>query len=157
MAHSFKTNSGVKSFGVFKEPQDAGSYINNKTAKTTFCNPNLCRPSKTVNTEGNLLLLQQSNRLTFYKDGYTTFNKSNLNMNLITKLDLTDVPVIQNNNTPFNVPTDISSGEIPYLNYQIDPSGVLFGNTTCGINNYLNYLMYNPPYTTANPSHINNE
>ena len=32
-----------------------------------------------------------------------------------------------------------------YNRYIIDPSGQLFGNTQCGVNNFLNYLVYNPP------------
>ena len=156
MAHSFKTNPGRNAFGVFKESQNAGDYIRNKTATTTFCNPNICVPSRTVNTESNLLLLRRSNRLTFYKDGYDSFNKLDLNMNLITKLDLSEVPVIQSNITPFEVPVDISANVVPYTNYLIDPSGLLFGNTTCGLNNYLDYVVYNPPYTTENPSNIDN-
>ena len=32
-----------------------------------------------------------------------------------------------------------------YARYIIDPSGQLFGNTSCGVNNFLNYLVYNPP------------
>jgi hypothetical protein len=156
MAHSFKTNQGRNAFGVFKESQNAGDYIRNKTATTTFCNPNICVPSRTVNTENNLLLLRRSNRLTFYKDGYDSFNKLNLNMNLITKLDLLEVPVIQSNTTPFETPVNISSSVVPYTNYLIDPSGLLFGNTTCGLNNYLDYVVYNPPYTTENPGNIDN-
>ena len=75
------------------------------------------------------------------------FNKNNLNINLITKLDLTEVCVIANatNNA---CATNIVYDEIPdfYINYIIDPSGNLFGNTQCGTNNFLNYLVYNPPY-----------
>ena len=63
-----------------------------------------------------------------------------LNINLITKLDLTNVPVIQNfiNN---DIPTTIVLTSIPYLEYNIDPSGNLFGNTICGINNYEKYRV----------------
>lgn len=63
-----------------------------------------------------------------------------LNINLITKEDLAGVTVIKtfpggvspttidpNINTPF------------YENYTIDPKGELFGNTCCGVNNYLLY------------------
>jgi len=67
---------------------------------------------------------------------------------LITKLNLMDVNVVQ--------PVDMSMNSIPYLYYNIDPSGQLFGNTVCGINNFLNYLEYNPPYTTTNVEEINN-
>jgi len=143
MAHSFKTNSGKTSFGVFKEPQEASEYIKNKKAKYMFCDPNLCLPRIPVATQSNLLLLKKANYLKYKQ--CSDFNKSNLGMNLITKLDLTDVPVIQKNSSPFNSPTDISANLIPYINYVIDPSGNLFGNTVCGINNYLNYIVYNPP------------
>jgi hypothetical protein len=148
MAHSFKTNPGKNAFGVFKESQDAGEYIRNKTATTTFCNPNICVPSRTVNTENNLLLLRRSNRLTFYKNGYDSFNKLNLNMNLISKVDLLGVPVMQSNTTPFETPVNISSTAVPYTDYLIDPSGLLFGNTICGLNNYLDFVVYNPHCST---------
>ena len=144
--NTFHTNSGRTAFGVFKEPKNCGDYTYNKTAKTTFCVPNVCVPSTTVNTQGNKLLLYRSNKLTYYSCS-DIFNKSNLNVNLITKLDLQDIPVIQNNNSPYNCPTDISSTSTPYLDYSIDPSGILFGNNTCGINNSVNYLQSNPPPT----------
>jgi hypothetical protein len=64
-----------------------------------------------------------------------TFNESNLNRNLITKLNLLNVTVIDTN----------PSSEPPYLAYNIDPSGALFGNSVCGLNNYNNYLECNPP------------
>ena len=38
----------------------------------------------------------------------------------------------------------------PYINYIIDPDSELFGDSTCGINNYENYIVYNPPYGTIN-------
>ena len=37
MAHSFKTNSGKKAFGVFNEPLEAGNYTYNKKAKSAYC------------------------------------------------------------------------------------------------------------------------
>ena len=133
---------GRTSFGVFKEPQTAGDYTYNKKAKTTFCNPNVCVPSRKVNTESNLILLKRSNDLNYY-NYMLAFNHSNLNNNLLTHIDLSNVHVIQSNNTPFQSPTDLSNNT-PYLNYVIDPSGSLFGNTICGENNYLHYLLYNP-------------
>jgi hypothetical protein len=74
---------------------------------------------------------------------------------LVTKLNLTGVPVIQNNNNG-DVPTNLDKTSIPYLDYTIDPSGNLFVNTICGANNFQNYLQFNSPYTTKNPGHINN-
>ena len=68
--------------------------------------------------------------------------------NLITKLDLTDVPVI--------LPTTITTVTDPYKYYNIDPSGNLFGNTICGIDNWEKYMVYDASYNTLNPGHINN-
>ena len=66
-----------------------------------------------------------------------------MNINLVTKLDLTDVPVIID--ISGNYPAQLDVTTIPYLDYTIDPSGNLFGNTICGTNNFQNYLQFNPP------------
>lgn len=146
--------SGKSAFGVFSEPQTAGDYLYNKKAKTTFCLANKCIPSRKVNTESNLLLLNRANNLKYYPCK-NFFNKANLNINLITKLDLKDVPVIADFSGNA-VPTTITQSAIPFLDYNIDPSGVLFGNTICGVNNYVSFMAYNPRYQTINPTHINN-
>jgi len=154
MAHSFKTNSGKPTFGTFNESLEAGEYIYNKKAKATFCAANKCVPSTSVGTQGNLLLLNTANKLKYYP--CTNFiNKANLNINLITKLDLKDVSVIKDvsNN---EIPSTITLTAVPFLDYSIDPSGQLFGNTTCGINNYVSYMVYNTPYSKENPENINN-
>ena len=54
------------------------------------------------------------------------------------------------------MPTTISTDAVPYLDYNIDPCGNLFGNTICGINNYVNYMVYTKSYETSDPGHINN-
>ena len=154
MAHSFKSSSGKPAFGVFSEPQTAGDYLYNKKAKTTFCLANNCIPSKKVNTESNLLLLNRANALKYYRcKNY--FNKANLYVNLISKLDLEDVHVIADFSGNV-IPSTITQSAIPFLDYNIDPSGVLFGNTICGVNNFVSFMVYNSPYQTTNPRHINN-
>ena len=144
MAHSFKTNMGKNTFGVFKEAQTSSDHILNKKSKAMFCSANNCVPSITVGSEGNLNLLARSNRISYY-NCKNTFNKRNLNVNLITKLDLVDVPVLQDNDSQ-DCPTPLATHlpDVPY-SYTIDPSGNLFGKTTCGINKYVNYMVYNPP------------
>lgn len=153
MAHSFKSKSGKSAFGVFSEPLEAGEYIYNKKARTTYCVDN-CIPKLKVNTESNLMLYKRANKLKFYPCK-NLINKANLNINLITKLDLKDVPVIAD--LSGNVPTIIEQNAIPYLEYNIDPSGNLFGNTICGINNYVQYMVYDTSYNITNlDNHINN-
>jgi len=119
MKHTFKSNSGKRTFGRFSEPLDASEYIYNKKNKKNRNNYNYCFP------------------LYSYKN---TINQTNLNINLIKKLDLKNVSVISNNNNMS--PTTINTNVIPYLNYNIDPNGNLFGNTICGVNNYINYMIY---------------
>jgi hypothetical protein len=150
MARSFNS-SGKKAFGVFSEPQDAGDYIYNKKARASYCVANNCTPAVNVGSQGNLLLFNRSNKLSVYPCK-NIINKSNLNINLITTLNLSGVPVIENMTTQ-TVPTSIepttvantSSTNYPYLTYNVDPSGNLFGNNVCGINNYLSYLEFSTP------------
>lgn len=155
MAHSFKTNLGIKSFGVFSEPQNAGEYIYNKKTKATYFKAKVGSSSQKIGSESDLLLFKRANKLRCYPCT-KSINTANLNINLITKLDLTNVPVIQDfsNN---DVPTTITTTAIPFLDYNIDPCGNLFGNTICGINNFVNYMMvYDASCNTLHTRHINN-
>jgi len=135
MAHSFQTGYGKHTFGVFKEPQTAGDYITKKKAHVMFCNVNPCAPGAKVNTQGDLTLLRNNVIST------DIINTTNLDVNLITKMDLADVTVCD----PSYNSTDVSGNNDIYYNYTIDPSGQLFGDTICGVNNYVKYLVYNPP------------
>lgn len=117
MARPFSNSSSAnKAFGVFLESKDAGDYIRKKKLKTAYKVFDCCPYQYAI-------------------------NKGNLNINLISKLDLANVPVIQNFSTG-DVPTTISTSSVPFMDYNIDPSGNLFGNTTCGINNFEKYLVY---------------
>jgi hypothetical protein len=137
MAHSFKSNPARPAFGVFAEPLQAGEYIYNKKVKATYCGTNNCPSRVKLDSQNNLLLFKRSTRFCLKN----MIDKTNLNINLITELDLKDVPVIADFSG--NVPTTILSTNIPYLDYNIDPNGDLFGNTICGVNNYVQYMKYN--------------
>ena len=147
MSRPFKPYMGKNTFGVLKEPQEAGQYILNKKAINSFCPPNVCVPSRTVVTQSNKLLLRQANEI-YFSDCRNPYSIADLNINLVTKLNLSDVPVIQQNNVtnpPSTIPAYLDTTTIPYLAYTIDPSGNLFGNTICGTNKIQNYLQFNPP------------
>ena len=167
MAHTlptrfFPTIPGKGAFGDTKPTLNGGDYILNKKAKQTYCNISLCRPGNIVVKQSDLLLLRKSNYL-YKKCNSYNFNKTNLNINLYTKLDLTGVNVISNFKTGLS-PTPIIPlipanatflSQNPYFTlYNTDPCGELFGNSTCGINNYQNYVTYNPPYK-ANVTNTN--
>ena len=138
--------SANKTFGQFKESTDAGEYIYNKKARATYCVANKCAPSIKVYSEGDRLLFNKSNQLSLYPCA-NAINSANLNINLITRLNLRNVPVIQDASSGA-IPSTITLDSVPFLDYVIDPSGALFGNSICGINNYLNYLR---PNTQVSP------
>jgi hypothetical protein len=141
MARSFNTNSGRSAFGVFKEPNTSGDYVLNKKSKSTFCSRNKRICCNTFSDQSNLLSAKKLNTV-----NYKLINTSDLDINLITELNLKDVNVFQT----FGMSSE------PFFYYNIDPSGQLFGNTTCGINNFLHYSEYTPPYNNPNPGHIDN-
>jgi len=73
---------------------------------------------------------------------FETFDKSQLYVNLYTTLELPpNIPVISDlsgNTHPVIIDTNVQ----PFLTYTVDPDGFLFGNTPCGIDNYLHYQTY---------------
>jgi hypothetical protein len=131
---------GKNTFGVLKESRQAGDYTINKRAREWFCPPNTCVRNKTGVTQSNHLLLKRAKAL-YVNDPY---NPASLNMNLVTQLDLSNCSIIMEDSGHV-VPAKLSITSIPYLDYTIDPSGVLFGNTICGATNFTEYLKYIDP------------
>lgn len=125
-----------------KESKDAGSYISNKTASTISCDRSCNRT--TYNYHQLYRLHNNSRQFTKKNIFKPTFDKTDLNINLFTKLDLQNVCVVNNNITQ-KCASSIDPSSPFYLTYTVDPSGVLFGNTECGINNFENFLVPNPP------------
>jgi hypothetical protein len=148
--------TGKEAFGQFIQVQDAGNYTLNKKSKYTYCDTNPCLQKKnSVANQGDYLLLKRANYLKYFNkiDNIRSI-KTNLENGLITTLDLKDVSVIKNTTTGSS-PTTLSTTSISYLDYTIDPSGSLFGNTICGLNNYENYLVYTEPYSLPNSLETN--
>lgn len=146
MPRSFNNFSAKSAFGVNKESNGAGDYILKKKARATYCASSRCPPRYNLNTQGELNLLRTAKYIDM-NNNRLSFNKNNLNINLVTKLDLTNVCVIEDASGNVCADNGIIYIDIPnfYNRYIIDPSGQLFGNTSCGVNNFLNYLVYNPP------------
>jgi len=138
----FTSTPGKPAFGSFYESQNAGSYIENKRKKAMYCNPTLCTKTK---SQGELLALRYANYQA--KTGcFNSFNKANLAVDLITKLDIQGIPVIT-----AKYPNQCKT----VLNYTIDPDGLLFGNSPCGLTNYTQYLVYEKPGFLKKPRYNN--
>jgi len=117
MSRPFAHNNAKTTFAQINQPFNASDYIRKKrqvVSKPAFC----CTSIKP----------------------FSYINKSQLYINLYTKLNLDNIAVISDvsgNEYPVKIDTNIT---YPYLIYNIDPSGSLFGNTVCGIQNFEHYL-----------------
>jgi len=171
MSNSFKSINGKRTFGGFKESTSSSDYIKKKKVRQMFCNASF--KTKVV-SQGDLQLL----RISKYYCCLDPINTSNLNINLITRLDLSGVSVIVNNEThqsptpieaesPSIVETIISliseqfdptlslTQSVPsYLQYTIDPNGDLFGNTVCDLNNYTRFMTFEDVIPYVLPGYV---
>lgn len=153
MSRPFAKNNGKPTFAKYKEAMNSGEYTTIKKTKYSFCNQNYCPSNKNLYSQSNYMNLKRANYLALNS---CNFNHTQLYINLITKLDLSDNAVVVANLSDNGHPVIIDKTVEPYLTYNIDPCGNLFGNTVCGINNFENYITYNPPSQIDNPEIINN-
>jgi len=156
MAFTFNSNPAKEAFGRIKQIQYASDYITNKKAKIVFCkgitidkNVGLIYPcdrmsrvasyeTRMLFNRGKIMKNIQLRRLPF-------FNYNNLEVNLFTKENLNCVDVMQETTSPSPVPYPPVQATAPfYWNTRIDPKGELFGNSQCGVNNFVDTLQYNP-------------
>lgn len=147
MPHSFVHPIPIPAkptFGVFKEPLRMGEYLFNKKADAIFCSNNICNMNKGVKNQGDYLLLKKIKYLKV-AGCVKIHNSANLNTNLITKLNLNGIPVLQSVLPPYETPVNVIPSTTIYLDVEIDPTGALFGDTPCGLNNFLEYLEPNLP------------
>ena len=129
-------------FGTMKPILFANDVTVGKSIVSQFCpfNTKTCNTNYKLNNSGDLLAFKKYYR---YKNNfYKPYNTSNLNVNLYTKLDLRNVDVLQAN-YPVETPTKINPSINFNENYTIDPKGELFGNSNCGINNYVKFQTLN--------------
>lgn len=134
-----------RTFATFAENKSASDYIIKKKTISATCASSKCSVNNKFSSEQNKMTYKRLTNPTIS----ICANSTQLYINLLTKLDLSNVSVIEDfsgNVVPSTI--DASMNE-PYLRYNIDPSGSLFGNNVCGINNYVNYMVYNANDTTT--------
>lgn len=132
------TTTGKEAFGSERNKINAGDYIQNKTAFTIFCNADLCKKKTSISTNSNLILLKRAYLLSKRTNNN---NKNNLTSGLNTSIDLGNQRLDES--IVVITPSLFNRSGTPYLEYVIDPSGTLFGNTICGINNIENFRIPN--------------
>jgi len=142
------TTSGNAAFGKLNPSNRASDFIRKQSVQTQYARP---LHSKATNYTDlyklrQSLAIQYGSSTRIIKDNTLLLtrnnilgNKNNLISSLYTELSLPNVPVVSDLATG-TTPTSIDpSVEAPYLFYNVDASGNLFGNTRCVIANYLNY------------------
>ena len=140
MAHSFQNIPAKPCFGANRESIEAGDYIQKKKARATYCNSNVCI-KKNTGTYEKYNLLHAAQQLDTY-NCYLPFNKYDLNRNLFTELDTSSLCVLRDTSNNACA-TRIDPSLNIFDSYIIDPSGVLFGNSVCGLNNFVNLMKKN--------------
>jgi hypothetical protein len=129
----FNVASGKKAFGGFKESKTSGEYCQRLKAKATFCRVDCLNEGLTLNSQSDLIMFRAAVRQK--KDCCSAdIDTADLNINLISTLDLAGVAVLSASSDLENKPYSVV----------IDPSGNLFGNDACGINNYVRYMTIEP-------------
>jgi hypothetical protein len=122
--------------------------INKRKAKINYCNnTSYCNRLITSNTYDNYYLYK--NLINLGICNKLKQNKNNLVAGLYTNMNLNGICTVTNgapcNSYNCNVcttPVSIDPTLVFYQNYTIDPKGVLFGNTVCGIDNYINFTEF---------------
>lgn len=143
MSQFFKAKSD------FAHPENTGfyssDYLTKKKNKLTTCNLKKSMFCNKKMTQHNYLVLKQSYLLSQTK-GYDIIHKNNLLQNTFYLKDLDKIPVlgeigkqtgVTSETIQLTTPTNISYCLVPfYAYYEIDPTGVLFGNSCDVITEY---------------------
>ena len=110
--------SGKAAFGQMQEPVLASDYIARKRKRVANCW--LPRDPCPLADE---------------------VNPYNLQINLVTKQELKGVAVMASAGNVGVSPVALNPKGIPFLDYVIDPTGSLFGQTNCGLLNFTQYAV----------------
>jgi hypothetical protein len=184
MAHAFKTIPGKPAFGTLKQVVFQSDYLGKKKAQRTVCTSQAnCGKIKNAKSYEQVNQHKEGFRLNAAKRcNILPFNKSDLIVNLYSKMnlkyactmingypcinpELSDVScsLIGSNipkccsNACSSVKTITPGSSNPFnWNNTIDPLGNLFGNSQCGIQNYTQYMVFNPPNNINNLVDISN-
>jgi hypothetical protein len=140
-------------FSTLSNKFEQSDVINRRKAKIVYCNtPSYCNRNRlirvnsydkyyTFNNARNLIGLGICNQI--------QANKNNLVAGLYSKMNLNGIctvtdgfPCSSYDCVVCTTPAKIDPTTIFYETNTIDPKGVLFGKTPCGLNNYKNFMEF---------------
>ena len=156
MAHAFKKIPAKPAFGALNQGLQQSDYITNKKSKLAFCDVKyICKGIPRIANYTQYQLYRKGRYLKGLETGaLLPFDTADLIFGLYSKLDLKNVCTVIDGYPCSNIDScagcssnttiDASSSvtEPFYSTNTVDPIGELFGNTSCGTNNYINYMEY---------------
>lgn len=142
MSHAFKIVPAKPAFGTFSKKINYTDIIAAKRANTLYCECNINDDTNYVNSQGRLLDMRKTTRSNCeYGCDIFPVDKTAMEVNLVTTLYIPNILVIEKNSAP-NVPAKIDPSLTPFFAYyQIDPDDKLVGDTPCGIQKFINYMI----------------
>jgi hypothetical protein len=154
MSRLFQPIPAKPAFGVLKKNFYASDYIQNKKLKQAF-SYSIKNKTRTNLSQSQLMNLKNCELFNSMVYNKVDLDNTELISGLYSKENLNGVVcicIIENNVNPktglpkCDFPTVIDVAKQPfYTYYNIDPTGYLFGNTECGLNNYTNYMQITKP------------
>jgi hypothetical protein len=161
MSRLFQPIPAQPTFGVLQKNSYASDYTK-KIKLKQILSYSIKNKKRTNLGQGELLDLKNcelKNKIIFNK---STLDKTNLIAGLFSNENLEGVTTICTTgevDPETNLPTCINEATIidlkkqPFYGYySIDPTGALFGNTPCGLNNFTNFMQINLPTISSNAS-----
>jgi hypothetical protein len=156
MAHAYTIYPAKPAFGNFAKHLSYSEVMANKRANHIYYN---CKRTNRIDSQGELMAIRKiTTQACASGCDVLPFNKSNLQVNLITQLDLSGIVILEltseyqaalnaaalTNTPPVFTPSKIDPTLKPiYSYYTIDPGNRLTGNTPCAIQKYVNYMILN--------------
>jgi len=139
--------SGITTLGreaLGNNNNSSQDYLEQKKKKNLF----LMNNNKVINNRSKNYEQYYNNKLPYVNSTIQNyknyqFNKNNLSSGLTTKLNLNNLNIISD--SIGNSPTTISTTQIAFKSYNIDPSGSILGNNICRLNNFNNYRVLSLP------------
>ena len=140
MSHAFQKYPAKAAFGKVKEPNYASDFTRTKKSLNAYCIEKKDFNCKKSWTQGDYLLYNDAQN-SVRGSCIPFFNTSNLASNLYTREYLPGFCLLQDSSGCSPKITPQVNATVPfYYRYVIDPRGLLFGVSPCGLNNYANYM-----------------
>ena len=141
MAHAYTIIPAKPAFGNYAKHLSYADVMANKRANHIYFN---CKRTNRIDSQGELMAIRKiTNAACDNGCNVLPFNKSNLQINLITELDLNNILILELNSNP-GFPAKIDPALRPiYAYYTIDPNNKFSGDTPCAVQKYVNYMILN--------------